>query len=71
MNKFVNAFVALIQHFVKNFSNYSLLAGLLLVVNFIFKKYGVDTGLLSVGILLLITSFVLEVNNINNKGKRN
>lgn len=71
MNKFVNAFVALVQHFIKNFSNYSLLAGLLLVVNFIFKKYGVDTGLLSIGVLLLITSFVSEINNINNKGRRN
>lgn len=71
MNKFVNAFAALVQHFIKNFSNYSLLAGLLLVVNFIFKKYGVDTGLLSIGVLLLITSFVSEINNINNKGRRN
>lgn len=70
MNNIINAFVNLLSHFVRNFSNYSLLGGLLLVINFIFKKYGADIGLLSIGILLLCASFVLELSNINNKNRK-
>ena len=70
MNSFVNALASIIQHIFKNISNYGLLVGLLLVVNFIFKKYGSDVGLLSIGVLLILSSFVLEINNINNKGRK-
>ena len=69
MNKVVIAFISVVQHFIKNISNYSLFAGLALVLNFVFKKYGIDIVLLSVGVLLIATSFVLEINNIN--GKKN
>lgn len=70
MNNFANAFIVIVQHVIKNITNYCLLAGLLLVINFIFKEYGTDIGLLSIGILLILSSFVLEVNKISNKGKK-
>ncbi len=71
MNSIITAFTSIFGHFIKNFSNYSLLAGLLLVLNFIFQRFGVDIGLLAIGILLLLMSLILEINNMNkNKGKR-
>lgn len=70
MNKVVYAFASFFKHIARNFSNYSLLAGLLLVLNFIFHRFGVQTGLLSIGILLLLMSFILEINNINSNNRK-
>lgn len=68
MNNFVKAIISIIQHFVRNFSDYALLSGLLLILGYVFKKYGTDVGFLSIGVLLLITSFTLEINKVT-KGR--
>lgn len=70
MNSLINAFISIFEHFIRNLSNYTLISGLLLVLNFVFQRFGTDIGFLFVGILLLLTSVVLEINNVNGKRKR-
>lgn len=70
MNKVVQALVLILQHLVKNFSNYCLFIGLVCILYFIKITYGVPTTILSVGIVAVITSLVIELNK-NKKTTRN
>lgn len=62
MNKLLMALAMLIKHIVKNVSNYSLFLGIIFILYFIGNKYGGQTLILSVGVLLVAISIVIEVN---------
>lgn len=62
MNKLLTALAMLIKHIVKNVSNYSLFLGILFILYFIGNEYGVQTLILSIGVLLVAVSIVIEVN---------
>lgn len=51
----------LMKHLNKHLSNYCLFTGLFLVLRFIFVKYGIENLLLTIAILLILLSFLLEI----------
>ena len=67
MNNVLNCFKLLLKHIVLNVSNYALLIGIGCILYFIHYKYGTPTTILSVGVLLVATSIVIEVNKKNVK----
>lgn len=69
MNKLIIAVKMIVQHLIKNFSNYCLSVGLLCILYYIQVTYGTPTTILSVGVLSVLTSFVIEINN--NKKQNN
>ena len=62
MEKLIVAIQVLMKHLQKQASNYCLMIGVFFIVRFIFIKYGIDTMLLFVGFLLVMTAFVIEAN---------
>lgn len=67
MNKLLMALTMLIKHIVKNVSNYSLFLGIIFILYFIGNKYGGQTLILSIGVLLVAISIVIEVNKPKKK----
>ena len=67
MENLIIAIQVLLKHLQKQASNYCLLLGVFFVLRFIFIKYGIDTTLLCIGVLLLIIAFVIEANKKNVK----
>lgn len=63
MSKVLIALMTIIQHLIKNFSNYCLAVGLLCILYYIKVTYGTPTLILSVGVVSVLTSFVIEINN--------
>lgn len=70
MNKVVQALILILQHLVKNFSNYCLFIGILFILSFIKIEYGVPTTILSIGVISVLTSLVIELNKKNNSKNR-
>lgn len=67
MNNVLNCFKLLLKHIVLNVSNYSLLLGIGFILYYIYHSFGVPTLILSVGVLLVATSIVIEVNKPKKK----
>lgn len=67
MSNIVYALKALFKHLYKNASNYLFSIGLLLIIRFIFITFGLEAFLLTIGILLIIYSFILEINKNKKK----
>ena len=70
MNKFFTAVAIILEHFIRNISNYLLFIGIFIVVYYIYIKHGFDSALLSVGITFIGTSIVNELNKIHKPQKR-
>lgn len=51
------------SHFVKNIWDYSLFGGIALVLRWIYVVKGFDSFVLSLGILMIFTSFINEYNS--------
>ena len=64
MMKVLIALKIIMNHLLNNISNYLLFIGICLILNYIKNKYGTDTALLGVGIVLILTSLVNELNKI-------
>lgn len=67
MENLIIAIQVLLKHLQKQASNYCLGLGVFFIFRFIFIKYGIDTTLLCIGVLLLIIAFVIEANKKNVK----
>lgn len=63
MSKLIQAMRTIIQHLIRNFSNYCFSVGLLCILYYIYVTYGTPTLILSVGVISVLTSFVIELNN--------
>ena len=64
MMKVLIALKIIMNHLLNNISNYLLFIGICLILNYIKNKYGTDTALLGVGIVLILTSLVNELNKL-------
>lgn len=53
----------IIEHFITNVWDYSLFAGVALVLRWIYVVKGFDSFVLSLGLLLIFTSFINEYNS--------
>lgn len=67
MNKVVQALTVTLQHLIRNFSNYCLLVGIIFILYFIKITYGVPTLILSIGVVSVLTSLIVELNKKGNK----
>lgn len=72
MGKLIQVMRTMMMHLTKNFSNYCLFVGLLCILYYIYVTYGVPTLILSIGVVSVLTSFVIEMNNSkkNNNTRR-
>lgn len=61
MKMLMIALTKMMPHLNKNISNYCLFTGLFLVLRFIFVKYGIENLLLTIAILLILLSFIIEI----------
>ena len=62
MNYILNAIAIILEHLYKNISNYLLTLGLAIVLFFIKVNFGFMPFVLSVGILLILTAIIIELN---------
>lgn len=67
MNKVVQALTVTLQHLIRNFSNYCLLVGIIFILYFIKITYGGPTLILSIGVVSVLTSLIVELNKKGNK----
>lgn len=67
MNNILYALQSLFKHLYHNSSNYLFIFGLILIIRFVFITFGLEVFLLTIGILLIIYSFVLELNKNKKK----
>ena len=70
MNKILFAISVILSHLFKNLSNYLLFLGISLVLYYTYVEYGFYSCLLSVGIISILASIVIELNKLNNKPQR-
>jgi len=70
MNKTVKALMIVVQHLIRNLSNYCLFIGIVFILNYIKITYGVPTAILAVGTLLVLASFIMELNKQKSNTKR-
>lgn len=70
MEKILIATSNLMKHLQRQASNYSLILGVIFISRFIYVRYGIDTLLLFIGVLLILFSFVLELGKKNVKKLR-
>lgn len=57
----------LIEHFYVHRVNYLMFAGIGCILSYVYANYGFQTSLLLVGILLTITSMIIEINKVSKK----
>lgn len=62
MKKMITALQIILRHLINNFSNYCLTLGIILINYYILITYGLPNMLLSIGIISIITSIVIELN---------
>lgn len=62
MKEIIKLFFSICDNIARNISNYLLGIGLLLVLLFIYISFGTTYTILSTGILLIITSVLVELN---------
>lgn len=67
MKSIMKAISMLLEHFYKNRSNYCLIIGVFFVLKYIYTIYGLETLFLLIGILLILTSFIIEANKLSNR----
>ena len=67
MENLIIAISKMTQHLQKQASNYCLIVGVIFICRFIFVKFGIDTLLLFLGVLLILFSFTLELSKKNVK----
>lgn len=70
MDKILMTLETIISHFIDNASNYFLLAGICLVLRYLFVVYGVDIFLLALGVLFIAYSLMIEISAKKNKKSR-
>lgn len=70
MNKVVQALIMTLQHLIRNFSNYCLLIGMIFILYYIKITYGVPTLILSIGVVSVLTSLIVELNKKGNNRNR-
>lgn len=69
MKNILTAISVFFGHIYRNFSNYCLTFGILAILYFIFVTYGFSNTVLSIGVILVLTSIISELNR-NSRGKR-
>lgn len=57
----------LIEHFYVHRANYLMFSGIGCILSYVYANYGFQTSLLLVGILLTITSMIIEINKVSRK----
>ena len=62
MSYILNAIAIILEHLYKNISNYLLTLGLAIVLFFIKVNFGLMPFILCVGILLILTAIIIELN---------
>lgn len=67
MKSIVKTFSMLFAHIYKNRSNYCLSVGVFFVLRYIYTIYGLETLFLLIGLLLILTSFIIEANKLSNR----
>lgn len=67
MKSTVLAMSKIFEHLYKNRSNYFMLIGLLCILSYVYSNYGFQTSLLFVGVLLILTSLIVEINSLSNR----
>ena len=67
MKSTLMAISKLVKHFYVNRTNYLMFAGVGCILSYVYTNYGFQTSLLLVGILLIITSMIIEINKISKK----
>ncbi len=70
MNKVVKALAITLQHLIKNLSNYCLFIGMIFVLNYVKITYGTPTLILSIGVVLILASLVMELNKQKSNNQR-
>ena len=67
MKMTVIAMSHLLDHLYKNRSNYLMFIGLACIMKYVYNIYGFQTLLLSFGVLLILTSLIIEINKVSTK----
>lgn len=67
MKMTVIALSQLLKHLYNNASSYLMFVGLACIMKYIFNMYGFQTLLLSFGVLLILTSLIIEINKVSTK----
>ena len=57
----------LVEHFYIHRANYLMFSGISCILSYVYANYGFQTSLLLVGILLMITSMIVEINKVSRK----
>ena len=70
MKNILNALSVIFSHIYKNFSNYCLTLGILAIIYFVFVTYGFSNTVLLIGVMLVLTSIVSELNRSSRGNKR-
>lgn len=71
MKKTLIALQIILRHLINNFSNYCLTLGIILINYYILVTYGLPNMLLSIGVISILVSLIIELNKDNkNRNKR-
>ena len=57
----------LVEHFYIHRAIYLMFSGIGCILSYVYANYGFQTSLLLVGILLMITSMIVEINKVSRK----